>query len=73
MPRDLRLVGFDDSRLCTLLRPALSSVRMPVAEMAREAVDALIRRLEDPDATPRHARLATSLIVRDSSRVGVER
>ncbi|MBZ0171441.1 MAG: substrate-binding domain-containing protein, partial [Phycisphaerales bacterium] len=50
--------------------PELSSVRVPVPDMAREAVDALIRRLEEPDSAPRHARLATSLIVRDSSRVG---
>ena len=68
-PGDLRLVGFDDSRICSLVRPELSSVRVPVADMGREAVDALVRRLEDPESAPRHARLATSLIVRDSSRL----
>lgn len=68
IPRDLRIVGFDDSRICSLLRPELSSVRVPVPEMAREAVDALIRCLEEPDSTPRHIRLVTSLVIRDSSR-----
>jgi LacI family transcriptional regulator len=70
MPADLRLVGFDDSRVCCFLRPELSSVRIPIADMAREAVDTLIRRIEEPEASPRHARLSTTLIVRDSSRVG---
>lgn len=70
MPRDLRLVGFDDSRICSLLRPELSSVRVPVAELGAEAIEALIRRVEDPDREPRHLRLATRLVVRDSSRFG---
>ncbi len=69
LPGDLRLVGFDDSHLSSFLRPKLSSVRLPVADMGAEAVNALIRRLESPGSAPRHARLATSLVVRDSSRL----
>ena len=70
MPRDVRLVGFDDSRICTLLRPEISSVRIPIPELASEAIDALVRRIEHPEQDPKHTRLATSLIVRDSSRIG---
>ncbi len=70
MPRDVRLVGFDDSRICTLLRPEISSVRIPIPELASEAIDALVRRIEHPEQDPKHPRLATSLIVRDSSRIG---
>lgn len=69
IPDELRIVGFDDSRVCCFLRPELSSVRIPIPEMAREAVDSLIRRIEHPESTPRHARLSTTLIVRDSSRI----
>lgn len=68
IPEELRLVGFDDSRLCSLLRPRLSSVRMPVRDMGRAAVEALVRRLEHPESSPQHARLATTLVVRESSR-----
>lgn len=67
MPSDLRLVGFDDSRLCSLLRPKLSSVRMPVREIGQAAIEALIRRIEEPESTPRHARLATTFVQRESS------
>ncbi len=69
IPGDLRIVGFDDSSFCGCVRPKLSSVHLPVDELGREAVDALVRRLEQPDASPRHSRLATSLVVRDSSRI----
>jgi len=67
IPEQLRLIGFDDSRLCSLLRPRLSSVRMPVADMGRAAVDALVRRLDEPNSSPHHARLVTSLVLRESS------
>ena len=68
IPGQLRIIGFDDSRLCSLLRPRLSSVRMPVCEIGREAIDALIRRIEHPETAPRHTRLATTLVLRESSR-----
>jgi LacI family transcriptional regulator len=68
IPGSLRLVGFDDSRLCSLVRPRLSSVRMPVREIGQAAVEAIIRRIEEPESTPRHARLATTFVARESSR-----
>ncbi|MFG0244652.1 MAG: LacI family DNA-binding transcriptional regulator [Phycisphaerales bacterium JB052] len=67
IPGSLRLVGFDDSRLCSLLRPKLSSVRMPVREIGHAAIESIIRRIEEPESTPRHARLATAFVQRDSS------
>lgn len=69
MPESLRLVGFDDSRLCNLVRPRLSSVRMPVRDIGRAAVEAIVRRIEEPDSPPRHARLATVFVPRESSRL----
>jgi len=67
IPDSMRLVGFDDSRLCSLLRPKLSSVRMPVREIGQAAIEAIIRRIEEPESTPRHSRLATSFVPRESS------
>ena len=42
VPKDLSIVGFDDSRAATLVWPALTTVRQPVAEMAMAAVDMLL-------------------------------
>jgi LacI family transcriptional regulator len=67
VPRDLKLVGFDDSRLASLLRPKLSSVRVPTNQVGGAAISLLAQRLEDPSRAPTTMRLATKLIVRESS------
>lgn len=68
VPRDARVVGFDDSRLASLLRPSLSSVRIPRAEVGAAAVSALIERIENPESRVISRTLPTRLVVRDSSR-----
>ncbi len=67
IPNELRIVGFDDSRICQLLRPRLSSVHVPAAAVGAAAVAAIVRRVDDRDATPEHARLRTKLQKRESS------
>ncbi len=68
VPSDLRVIGFDDTRLCTLVRPALSSVRVPLAELGSAAIDLLLARIGNPELEPERRRLRTSLVIRQSSR-----
>jgi DNA-binding LacI/PurR family transcriptional regulator len=42
VPGDLSLVAWDDSALCGLVRPALTAVRLPIAERGAEAVRMLL-------------------------------
>lgn len=42
VPRDVSVVGFDDSALAPLARPALTSVRQPIEEMTAEMVAILL-------------------------------
>lgn len=67
VPRQFKVVGFDDTRLSTLVRPRLSTVRVPLAELGSSAIDLLVRRIEDPAAPPSTVRLSTSLVIRESS------
>lgn len=69
VPGQARVVGFDDSRLASLLHPTLSSVRVPLADVGAAAIDALIDRIEHPDAPVVRRTLPTHLVVRESSRV----
>ena len=45
VPGDLAIAGFDDTPLATTVWPALTTVRQPIADMAREAVRLLIEQI----------------------------
>ena len=45
VPKDLTIVGFDDTPLATTIWPALTTVRQPVAAMARKAVELLLEEI----------------------------
>ncbi|MBA3479299.1 MAG: LacI family DNA-binding transcriptional regulator [Lautropia sp.] len=48
VPRDVSVIGIDGLFLSSLVTPALSTVQLPVARMARTMVDRVIGRLDDP-------------------------
>jgi LacI family transcriptional regulator len=68
VPGDVRVVGFDDTRIAQLIRPRLTTVRVPMSEVGAAAVRLLVKRVEDPDAESTCLRLPTGLVVRESSR-----
>ncbi|MFE7553113.1 LacI family DNA-binding transcriptional regulator [Streptomyces gardneri] len=49
---DVAVTGFNDLPICTVLQPALTSVRLPLSGIAHALVDRLITAVEDPAATP---------------------
>jgi len=67
IPRQLRVIGFDDTRLATLVRPRLSTVRVPMREVGAAAIRLLVQRVEDRTAEPTCIHLPTALIIRESS------
>lgn len=67
IPQDVRLVGFDDSRLASLVRPRLSSVRVPAAEIGAAAIKILVERIAAPTSAVARLRLGSSLVIRESS------
>lgn len=42
IPSQLAVVGFDDSTIASIISPALTTVRQPVAEMAQKAISQLL-------------------------------
>jgi LacI family transcriptional regulator len=72
VPADLSVAGFDDSPMASLVWPQLTTVRQPVVEMARTAVDLLVARPSKddaaaPPATPPVWVLPHTLIARGST------
>ncbi|SDK62507.1 LacI family DNA-binding transcriptional regulator [Nonomuraea jiangxiensis] len=68
LPEDLSVVGFDDSPLCEMLSPPLTTVRQPLDDMANEAVRLVSEELTHPGGSAgTRIELATTLIVRAST------
>jgi DNA-binding LacI/PurR family transcriptional regulator len=68
IPQDLSVVGFDDIVLSQIVEPPLTTIRQPVAEIARLAVRRLVGRLQNEvDEENGHVTLPPQLIVRAST------
>ena len=53
VPRDLSIVGFDDTSAATTVWPELTTIRQPTAAMADSAVDILLRNIRRKDKSTR--------------------
>jgi DNA-binding LacI/PurR family transcriptional regulator len=69
IPEDLSVVGFDDVDLCRWVTPQLTTVRQPLANMASEATRLLVALSRGESVASSQVRLASELIVRDSTAV----
>ncbi|RIK72280.1 MAG: hypothetical protein DCC67_19480 [Planctomycetota bacterium] len=66
VPDDLAVVGFDDTRIATMTRPRLTTVRVPMSSMGAAAVDLICQRLENPKRPASKLILQSELVVRES-------
>ncbi|MDW4909897.1 LacI family DNA-binding transcriptional regulator [Streptomyces sp. ADMS] len=67
VPRDVSVVGYDDSHLSHLMPIGLTTVRQDAALMAEHAVRFAVERLENPELGPQEAVLDPKLVVRGTS------
>lgn len=66
VPRDLGVVGFDDTRIANMTNPRLTTVRVPMSRMGANAVELLCQRIDDPEKPPARVSLEAELVVRES-------
>jgi len=66
IPEDLAIVGFDDIYESSLISPELTTVHVPVLQMADQALSQLQKRLGSVNWMPQKTLIATKLIKRDS-------
>ena len=66
VPRDVRIVGFDDVRFATLVSVPLTTVHQPVREIAVTAYRAMLDRIADPSLPARRFVLKANLVIRES-------
>ena len=66
VPGDVSLVGMDDVFLSALMNPSLTTVQLPVAEMANTIVERVMRRLSDASVAPQEFIFQPALVERGS-------
>jgi len=67
VPKDVRVVGFDDVSFAKLVSPGLTTARQPCHELAVTAFHAMLERSTAPNLPPRHMMIMPQLVVRESS------
>ncbi len=66
VPEDIGIIGFDDSSVCQLVTPTLTSVRMPEERIAKAAIDMLYK-MHKELFVPDMMKFSTELIIRNST------
>jgi LacI family transcriptional regulator len=66
VPRDMRVVGFDDVRYAMLVSVPLTTMHQPCRDIAVTAFHAMLERIADPALPPRSLILPPRLVVRES-------
>jgi LacI family transcriptional regulator, xylobiose transport system transcriptional regulator len=69
IPSELSVVGFDDLKIARWAGPALTTIRVPIVEMAEQAVHVVLGLGQDRVPAFSRVELATTLVVRDSTDV----
>ena len=67
IPSQMSLLAFDDLPWMSLTHPPLSTVRQPVAEMARMAAELLLERMERDSGRPNRMTFGAELVLRGST------
>ena len=67
VPEDISIVGFDDLPAASQVHPALTTVRQPIAEMGRAAVNTLLAVIAGLEVATPQVALPTELVVRKST------
>lgn len=67
VPRDVKVVGYDNTFIASIVDPALTTIRVPNYEMGVRAAQLLLDRIENPKRKPAMVLLDYELVVRNST------
>lgn len=69
VPEDVSIAGFDDDALFRVLAKPLTTGSVDGAAFGQQAVQLILKRLQNPDLPPQKAHVASHLVVRQSTGV----
>jgi len=71
IPEQVKIIGFDDSFVASLIEPTLSSVHISRSRIGMQAMRMALERISNPDITARKYTVETQLVVRKSTEANV--
>lgn len=66
IPEEVSVIGFDDIPSSAYAHPRLTTIRQPLFDIGRTAMELLLDMISGEELTAKQIELATSLVVRDS-------
>jgi LacI family transcriptional regulator len=66
IPKDVRLISFDDSEAFEYMEPSISALRQPIQHIGIESVDRILDRLKEAKTPGKHLLLSCEFIERGS-------
>ena len=68
VPGDMAVAGFDDVPMARYVTPALTTVRVRIADLGRDALERLVRQIQSDERPPGTSeRVSADLVIRQSS------
>jgi DNA-binding LacI/PurR family transcriptional regulator len=67
VPEDISIIGFDDIAVSSQITPSLTTVSVPVEEVAKHAISLLRAVMNDSDTQYQHTALPCQLVLRETS------
>jgi len=67
VPDDISLAGYDDLEFASLMEPPLTTITPPSEQIAAEAMDLMMKMLDDPKASPMTVVLPPKVVIRRST------
>ena len=67
IPNDIAIAGYDNIPLAQTVYPPLTTVREPIHEKAKVAIDLLLRKIVNRRVKNKDIKFETELIIRDSA------
>ena len=68
IPRDISIIGVDNTMLAQISSPALSSIHIGCSLMGQQAINLLLGQIDKPTDSPIHVHIGSKLIKRESTR-----
>jgi LacI family sucrose operon transcriptional repressor len=66
IPEEIKIVGYDDVRMASLMSPRLTTVRQPIREMCERTIEMVVKRLEGAEV-PMVTTFPVALIERETT------